>query len=80
MGRQLSVAQVRREVKSMSYQERVAGSNYTIASCGHPVRPGEASGDHGGVLLCAPCEKQFREDMCGDDVPSSFSPLEEPGT
>lgn len=45
------------------YQARVAGGNWTIATCGHPVRPGgrylhvESSQDcfcaHCGILLLA---------------------------
>ena len=45
----------------MSIQQRVAGSNWAMAICGHPVRPDEPHGSFLGELVCAPCDKEYTD-------------------
>lgn len=45
----------------MSHQQRMAGANWTLALCGHPVRPHEPHGTFLGELVCAPCDQQYTE-------------------
>lgn len=45
----------------MCIQERVAGSNWTMAVCGRPVRPGEQHGEFLGELVCDDCDRQYTD-------------------